>query len=97
VPVRSLCCISFTTLSVACKYPVPPATGQSPDRQEVISAPFMHSLQLFEIFLIVICSYNLETSHKDKDIHPENDNCSVCQNVGKPSIFYVAYSCKPKW
>jgi hypothetical protein len=35
-------------------------------------------------------------SHPSKDIHPEDDNCNVSRNVGKPSTFYEAYSRKLK-
>jgi hypothetical protein len=26
--------------------------------------------------------------------NPEGDNCNVCENIGKPSTFYMAYSQK---
>jgi hypothetical protein len=43
--------------------------------------------------VLVRASSNLT---KPKDVKYGDGDCSVCQNAGKPTAFYVAYSQKPK-
>jgi hypothetical protein len=42
------------------------------------------------------CLISIKLHKPSKYIHPEDGNCTVCRNVGKPITFDAAYPRKPK-